>query len=141
MQRLLLASVDAGHELQLSDTNLKTHAICTTALRHGLLSYLFGSGRLRHLHQPRRQHRQQQRRRLDRPPAGRGVAAAVAHAETAPSVGWPSGGRGLGGRRLLVSGVSDLGVDEDGGAGAAGVDGWGAARLSWVLLTAVGRFS
>jgi len=28
---------------QVSDTNLQTHIIRMTALRHGLLSYLFGS--------------------------------------------------------------------------------------------------
>jgi len=28
---------------QVSDTDLKTHAIRATALRHALLSYLFGS--------------------------------------------------------------------------------------------------
>jgi len=28
---------------QVSDTDLKTHAIRATALRHGLLSYLFGA--------------------------------------------------------------------------------------------------
>jgi uncharacterized membrane protein len=32
-----------GMTFQVSDTNLKTHLIRMTALRHGLLSYLFGS--------------------------------------------------------------------------------------------------
>ncbi|MCI4657682.1 DUF1345 domain-containing protein [Cryobacterium algoricola] len=32
-----------GMTFQVSDTNLQTHAIRMTALRHGLLSYLFGS--------------------------------------------------------------------------------------------------
>ncbi len=32
-----------GMTYQVSDTDLKTHAIRATALRHGLLSYLFGS--------------------------------------------------------------------------------------------------
>jgi len=32
-----------GMTYQVSDTDLKTHAIRATALRHGLLSYLFGA--------------------------------------------------------------------------------------------------
>lgn len=32
-----------GMTFQVSDTNLTTHAVRATALRHGLLSYLFGS--------------------------------------------------------------------------------------------------
>ena len=36
-------SFTLGMTFQVSDTNLQTHAIRVTALRHGLLSYLFGS--------------------------------------------------------------------------------------------------
>lgn len=36
-------SFTLGMTFQVSDTNLQTHSIRMTALRHGLLSYLFGS--------------------------------------------------------------------------------------------------